>query len=142
MPHYQNIDIGLWPHRHDARKKNIPVSVRFACQDGIMHTLEGDVAYTRGDALLFGAHDDCWPVDAAYFMRSYNPASGTQAGQDGLYYKNDVIVVAAQMTEPFSINTMDGSLLHGEAGDWLVQYEHGHYGIVRDAIFAETYELL
>ena len=107
-----------------------------------MRTLEGEVSYARGDALLFGAHGDCWPVDAEYFTRSYTPASGTQAGQDGLYYKKNAIVAAALMTETFSVNTLDGSLLCGEAGDWLIQYEQGHYGIVRNAIFAETYELL
>ena len=124
------------------RKKTIPVSVRFAGRDGIMRTLEGEVAYVCGDALIYGAHGDCWPVGAAYFTQSYIPAPGTQAGQDGLYYKKPVIVTAALMTEAFSVNTPDGSLLYGEAGDWLIQYEQGHYGIVRDAIFSETYELL
>ena len=142
MRHYRNIDIDRWPHSRGVRKKTIPVSVRFAGQDGVMRTLEGDVAYARGDALVSGAHDDCWPVSAAYFTQSYVPAPGTRAGQNGQYYKKPVIVAAVLMTEAFSVNTPDGSLLHGEAGDWLIQYEQGHYGIVRDAIFVETYELL
>ena len=136
------MDIRRWPHCRGARKKDLPLSVRFAAEDGVMPTLEGDVAYVRGDALVSGVRDECWPIAASYFARNYFRAPGTQAGQDGLYYKKPVIVAAARMTESFSVNTPGGALLCGEVGDWLVQYEQGHYGIVRDEIFVETYELL
>jgi hypothetical protein len=141
MRHYQDMDIRQWPHCRSARKKDLPLSVRFATEDGTMHTLEGEVAYVRGDALVHGVHNERWPVDAAYFARNYSPSPGTQAGQDGRYYKKSITVIAVRMSEAFSINTPDGSLLRGVAGDWLVQYEQGRYGIVQDVIFAETYEL-
>jgi hypothetical protein len=142
MQRYQGMDIRAWPNCCSARKKTFPVPVRFADKDGVMNTLEGEVAYVRGDALACGVHNECWPIGAEYFAQNYIPMPGTQAGQDGLYYKKPVVVVVARMAEAFSINTPDGALLHGEAGDWLVQYELGHYGIVQDEIFAESYELL
>ena len=142
MRHYQDMDIRQWPHCRNARKKDLPLAVRFADTDGVMTTLEGEVAYARGDALACGVNNECWPIGAAYFARNYVPAPGTQAGQDGRYHKKPVIVAAARMAEAFSVNTPDGALLHGGAGDWLVQYEQGHYGIVQSDIFAQSYELL
>ena len=35
-----------------------------------------------------------------------------------------------------------GDRLHGEPGDWLLQYGPGDFGIVGDTIFAQTYEVL
>ena len=142
MRHYQDIDIRRWPRCRSARKKDLPFAVRFAVQAGVMATLEGDVPYARGDALAWGPRNERWPIAAAYFAENYLPAPGTKAGRDGQYCKKPVIVAAAPMTEDFSVAATGGALLRGEAGDWLVQYEQGHYGIVRHDIFSETYELL
>ena len=142
VPLYQDVDIRQWPHCRSARKKGLPLSVRFADKPGVMRTLEGEVAYVRGDALASGVQNECWPISAAYFAQNYVPTPGTQPGQDGQYYKKPHIVDVARMTEAFSVTTANGSQLCGETGDWLVQYEQGHYGIVRNEIFAESYDLL
>jgi hypothetical protein len=52
-------------------------------------------------------------------------------------------ILALQMEEPFEVMLADGeSRLTGRAGDWLVDYGDGSLGIVTQAIFATTYEIL
>jgi hypothetical protein len=47
------------------------------------------------------------------------------------------------MDTPFKVVLADGvSHLTGRAGDWLVDYGDGSLGIVTQAIFATTYEIL
>jgi hypothetical protein len=52
-------------------------------------------------------------------------------------------ILALQMDTPFKVVLADGvSHLTGRAGDWLVDYGDGSLGIVTQAIFATTYEIL
>jgi hypothetical protein len=52
-------------------------------------------------------------------------------------------ILALQMDTPFKVELADGiSHLTGRAGDWLVDYGDGSLGIVTQAIFATTYEIL
>ena len=106
---------------------------------GTLETLEGPVPYAAGDALLQGSQQEMWPVAYTYFQRAYVPASGQTMGQPGLYCKLPTPVAALHMAESFSASTTQGAVLHGKPGDWLVQYAPGHYGIVGEDIFAETY---
>jgi len=47
------------------------------------------------------------------------------------------------MQSPFEVVLADGiSHLTGRAGDWLVDYGDGSFGIVTQPIFATTYEIL
>ena len=47
------------------------------------------------------------------------------------------------MTEPFDVLLADGvSRLHGRPGDWLVDYGDGSLGVVTNAIFGVTYEIV
>jgi hypothetical protein len=47
------------------------------------------------------------------------------------------------MAEPFEVLLADGqSRLTGRPSDWLVDYGDGSLGIVSQAIFATTYEIL
>jgi hypothetical protein len=47
------------------------------------------------------------------------------------------------MEQPFEVMLADGvSRLTGHAGDWLIDYGDGSLGIVTQAIFATTYEIL
>lgn len=123
-------------------KKSIPVQVRFAAQAGTLHTLEGPVPYVAGDALLQGPQQEMWPVAYDYFSKVYAPASGQPMGQPGAYCKQPTPVAALHMAEPFSVSTVQGAVLQGKPGDWLVQYAPGHYGIVGGGIFAETYDVI
>ena len=130
----------------DARracKRALLVMVEFADSEGTLATIEGPVVYHRGDALLTGAHGERWPVPRARFDATYEAQAPLRPGKPGRYLKRPLRVWARQLREPFDV-TLDAGrgTLHGEPGDWLVQYAPGDHGVVATAIFAESYELL
>jgi hypothetical protein len=125
------------------RKKNIPVRVEFADQAGRMATLEGEVAYQAGAALLTGLKHERWPVERAYFDLNYSPQAPTRAGEAGLYIKKYRPVTAQQTQQPCAVEIgTAGQCIHAQAGDWLVTDSDGQRWVVAADIFAESYELL
>jgi hypothetical protein len=65
------------------------------------------------------------------------------AGVSGQYTSLPIRVIAMCMDQPFAVLLADGvSKLHGNAGDWLVDYGDGSLGIVARSIFASTYEII
>ena len=125
------------------RKLPVDVTVRFAAVPGRVATLEGEVGHAAGDAMLTGGEGEHWPVARARFDATYEPVPPTVAGQDGQYRKRPIAVLARRLEGTFSVPVGDGhDRLSGGAGDWLVQYGPGEFGIVSAAIFAATYEIL
>ena len=121
-------------------KKPIPVEVEFAGTDGVCKTLEGEVRYRAGDALLTGGRGERWPVKRDLFAASYQPVPPTRSGQNGLYRKLPALAHALRLTEPVDIPvSWQSDLLHGQPGEWLLLYSDGSYGVVQDEIFRETY---
>ena len=120
----------------------INIKVTFAKADGICQTLEGPVDYLSGDAILTGIAIENWPVVRAIFDKRYEPAEGTAFGSDGNYVKKPLEVFALRLEMPLDVTLPAGGVLHGEAGDWLLQYGPTDYGIVRDDIFRSTYDFL
>lgn len=121
------------------RKKPIAVKVKFADKAGNLTTLEGDVGYEAGAAILTGDTGVKWPVERAKFDASYDAVNGA----DGNYQKRPIEVLAMQLTEPTSVKVgYVNDLITGQVGDWLVQYGEGDFGIVGEEIFAKTYEIL
>jgi len=136
-------DIATDPRAQRARKRAVAVTVEFAEGDGTLPTIEGPVAYRRGDALLTGTHDDRWPVPRARFDATYEPQAPLRPGKPGRYLKRPLLVWALQLREPIDVRLdANRGTLHGEPGDWLVQYAPGDHSVVAAAIFAESYELL
>jgi hypothetical protein len=123
-------------------KRPINIKVTFAKADGICQTLEGPVNYLTGDAILTGIANENWPVMRAMFDKRYEPAEGTAFGSDGNYVKKPLEVLALRLEMPLNISLPAGGVLHGETGDWLLQYGPADYGIVRDDIFRRTYDFL
>jgi hypothetical protein len=123
-------------------KRPIPVQVRFADTDGVCNTLEGPVNYSRGDAILTGVAGETWPVGRTRFDDRYSPAKGTSAGDAGAYVKRPYPVLARRIDAPLDLVLPQRGVLHGAPGDWLLQYDLGDYGIVRDDIFRTTYEVM
>jgi len=121
-------------------KKTHKVSVAFALESGILETIEGPVAYERGDALLTGLAGESWPVGREFFSETYSPASpGIGHGQNGDYVKREILAWALQINEPFMVElTQQRGILQGKAGDWLLRYSADEYGIVRGDIFEAT----
>jgi hypothetical protein len=131
------------PHAIRVRKRPLPVRVRFAQTDGICPTLEGAVGYQSGDAIVSGVTGEQWPVSRETFLRSYEAVPPTAEGTNGTYVSRSREALARQLESPTDVTVgWQRDRLSGAVGDWLLQYADGSHGIVKDTIFAETYELV
>jgi hypothetical protein len=121
-------------------KKPLPVQVAFAAADGVCKTLEGEVRFRAGDALLTGGQGERWPVGRDLFLSSYEPVPPTAPGDNGAYRKRPAVAHALRLSAPAAVSVgWQNDPLHGQPGDWLVRYADATYGIVQDSIFRETY---
>jgi len=133
-------DLDHNPHALRVCKKPVPVDVEFATTDGICKTLEGEVHFRAGDALLTGGQGERWPVRHDLFSSSYQPVPPTRNGENGTYRKRPAIAHALRLTAPADVSvSWQHDPLHGQAGDWLIRYADGSHGIVQDQIFRDTY---
>jgi hypothetical protein len=131
------------PRRIKARKLGHEVQVQFASEDCSIQTKEGAVLAKAGDAILTGVEGERWRVSRSRFNANYHPVSPTHAGQDGKYVSVGRHILAVQMDGDFDVHLPDGvSVLTGKPGDWLIDYGDGSLGIVSQAIFETTYEVL
>ena len=125
------------------RNRPVRVDICFAKRDGVLKTLEGEVRYASGDALARGQLGDEWPIPRDRFWQTYEPDGDFSMGQDGAYRKKPVTLLAVQLTVPFEVTLSGGrGRLSGKPGDWLVEFSSEDWGIVNDAVFATTYEIL
>jgi hypothetical protein len=121
-------------------KKNELVDVEFARSHGSLQSREGKNSYSAGDALITGSTGDRWSVTRDRFNAKYSPVAPTRAGEDGKYANIPAPVLAQQMLQGFSVERQSGGdIIHGKAGDWLLQYAPGDYGIVEAVKFAKVY---
>jgi hypothetical protein len=126
-----------------ARKLEREVQVRFTPEACTVQTPEGLVHAQPGDAIVTGIAGERWRVSRAHFAAKYRPVPPSQPGEAGRYLSLRNRILALQMSEPFEVLLADGqSRLTGRASDWLVDYGDGSLGIVSQAIFATTYEIL
>ncbi len=138
-----SVTVSADPRRILARKIEHRVSVRFTPDPCIIETSEGRVHAAPGDAILTGVAGEQWRVSRARFAQKYRPLPPTVAGEAGVYLSLPNRVLALQVARPFEVVLADGvSHLQGRAGDWLVDYGDGSLGVVANAIFAQTYEIL
>ncbi|MGA7780952.1 MAG: PGDYG domain-containing protein [Paraburkholderia sp.] len=144
MIELKNLDL-----RSDAAAQRVvkdeTVTVEFAAGDGELMSLEGPNRYARGDALITGSTGDRWVVSRDRFDAKYVPADTALAhGESGDYRNRPAVVLALQMSEPFSLarSAAGGDVLRGTAGDWVMQYSPGDYGVVQAARFAKVYRLV
>ncbi|MGF6756280.1 PGDYG domain-containing protein [Paraburkholderia sp. GAS42] len=143
MIELKNIDLRIDPAAQ-RYVKDETVCVEFAPGDGELMSLEGPNRYTRGDALITGSTGDRWVVSRERFDAKYLPAAASLAhGDAGLYRNRPAVVLAKQMDAPFSMarTAAGGDVLRGTAGDWIMQYAPGDYGVVQAARFAKVYRL-
>lgn len=130
----------LHPRALQVMKLPVPVKVCFAMSPGTLKTKEGDVTYTRGDALLTGVEGDSWPVQRSIFDATYEPIEGTRSGSAGIYVKKPIRVWAIQLDHAEDVWIGRGTnRLHGMRGDWLVEYSGERFGVVSQDIFQKTY---
>ncbi|MDR5738306.1 MULTISPECIES: PGDYG domain-containing protein [unclassified Caballeronia] len=120
--------------------KSEVVSVDFATVAGELMSLEGPNRHAPGDAIVTGASGERWVVSRDRFDVKYLAEGGTVHGEAGAYRNRPSVVLAKQMNEPFSIaRSAAGDVLTGDAGDWVMQYAPGDYGVVKAARFAKVY---
>jgi PGDYG protein len=139
MLHLSQLDLATDPA---ARRvvKDEAVSVEFAAAAGELMSLEGPNRYARGDAIVGGASGERWVVSRERFDAKYVPEGGIAHGEAGTYRNLPSVVLAKEMNEPFSIaRSAAGDILTGDAGDWVMQYAPGDYGVVKAARFAKVY---
>lgn len=131
------------PQKVFALKRIREVNVQFTSTACTVKTREGLVHARAGDAIITGTAGDRWRVSRTRFAEKYRPVPPTLAGQDGLYVSLPNRIMAVRMSDAFEVLLADGvSQLSGQPGDWLVDYGDGSLGIVADAIFATTYEIV
>lgn len=139
--HLDSPDLRADPEARRATKDEV-VEVEFAASDGSLSSAVGLNHYRAGDALITGSTGDRWCVSRERFDAKYLPVSPARAGTDGAYRNRPVPVLAKQMHQSFSVaREAGGDVLHGVAGDWLLQYAPGDHGVVDRARFARVYRL-
>ena len=123
--------------------KDEVVLVEFAAGAGSLTSAVGTNRYATGDALLTGSTGDRWCVSRGRFDAKYRPEGWTQPGRAGRYRNLPVEVRAKKMRLAFSVaRTVGGDVLYGDAGDWLMQYAPGDFGVVANQRFATVYRVL
>ena len=116
------------------------VRVHFADEVGAIESREGPNHYAIGDALITGSTGDHWSVSRDRFDAKYVPLAGVTHGHDGEYQNKRVPVLAVQQAQAFAVErTAGGDVIHGQSGDWLMQYAPGDHGIVENAKFQKVY---
>ena len=131
------------PRHIHARKLVRQVQVLFTDTACTVQTPEGAVQARPGDAIVTGIAGERWRVSRSHFSDKYRPAATTHAGEAGAYLSLPNRILALRMSEPFDVLLADGaSRLHGRPGDWLVDYGDGSLGVVSNAIFDVTYEVV
>jgi hypothetical protein len=116
------------------------VDVIFAKADGELVSLEGPNRYQAGDALITGSTGSRWSVERSRFTLKYAAIPPARFGEDGRYRACPVPVLARQFDEAFKTSRCaGGDVLHGKAGDWLLQYAPGDFGIAEESRFAHVY---
>ena len=123
-------------------KRPLSIMVTFAKEDGICQTLEGQVSYCKGDAILMGIYGEKWPISRVSFDDRYMPLGGIVSGCEGTYIKKPLEALALKLEAALNITLSGGNILEGKPGDWLLQYAEGELGIVKDSIFLATYDFV
>ncbi len=120
--------------------KSETVHVSFAREAGELISLEGPNRYQPGDAIVTGSTGSRWSVARERFEAKYQAVPPLANGADGAYAARPVPVWARQFDQPFTAErSAGGDRLTGNAGDWLLQYGPGDFGIAADERFSRIY---
>lgn len=121
--------------------KDEAVTVEFAARAGELMSLEGPNRYQPGDAIVTGATGERWVVSRERFDAKYVPEQNVVHGEPGVYRNRPAVVLAKEMHDAFSLARSDaGDILTGVAGDWVMQYAPGDFGVVKAERFAKVYK--
>jgi hypothetical protein len=137
------VDISLEPDAFRAARRLYQVKVEFAEQPGTLATLEGEVGYHAGDALLTGQEGERWPVARDQFFATYKAAAPTRFGTAGTYRRREGTVWAWRADRMLDVVLSDGrGTLRASTGDLLVQFDSGDIAVMPEHIFRRSYRPL
>jgi hypothetical protein len=137
------VDISLEPGAFRAARRLYLVEVEFAEAAGTLATLEGEVRYRAGDALLTGQEGERWPVARDQFLATYEAAAPTRPGTAGTYRRREGTVWAWRADRMLDVVLSDGrGSLRANAGDLLVQFDSGDIAVMPEHIFRRSYRPL
>ena len=125
-------DLAADPRAVSVTKRPVPVTARFApTRRASARRGRGRSLTARATRSCEGVEGEVWPVDRAKFEASYDPVPPARMGQDGVYRKKPLRVLAVRLDAPLTVQVGERrDALRGEAGDWLLQYGPGDYGVV------------
>ena len=140
MLELKNIDLTTDPLAAYYVKTEV-VTVAFAQHEGELISLEGPNRYTAGDALITGSTGSQWSVSRHRFDAKYEALPPTATGEDGRYKARPIPILAKRISEPFTAaRSAGGDVLRGNAGDWLLQYGYGDFGVAEHHRFTQVYK--
>lgn len=120
--------------------KSETVSVSFAREAGELISLEGPNRYRAGDAIITGSTGSRWSVTRERFNAKYEAVPPLADGQDGAYSARPIPILARRFDQPFqAARSAGGDVLTGNAGDWLLQYGPGDFGVAANERFVRVY---
>ena len=120
--------------------KEETVDVTFAPADGELVSLEGPNRYEAGDAIVTGETGTRWSVSRDRFDARYDAVPPAVPGEDGRYRARPLPVLARQIDQAFRARRRaGGDWLQGAAGDWLLQYGPGDFGVAAQKRFRRIY---
>ncbi len=139
MLEFSNIDLSD-DSEAGAFVKDEVVTVEFAATAGVLLSAVGRNHYHAADALVTGETGDSWCVSRDRFDNKYIPIVPTKMGESGRYRNRPTPVWAKKINSDFTIaRSAGGDVLTGRAGDWLLQYAPGDYGVVAQTRFTAVY---
>ncbi len=113
----------------------ITVTAAQATEEMVWSTARGDALRAAvGDMVLYDSADpggDRWTVAPDIFADTYVSIGGDQ-------YRKTALVQAVQVSEPFSVQTLEGTAT-GAAGDWLARNPSGECWPITDEQFRRRY---
>ena len=119
----------------EAFKKPILIRFQKSSKDCLIRTLEGYVFCNKNDIIITGIMNEQYPLPAKEFLKNYKIINHYQAS------KRLKVVNCLEMHNKFKVKVSWGeSVLKGEKGDYLIEYNKNDFGIVQKNIFEKTYE--
>ena len=126
--HLTNKEISSLPFRSYRKVASFRLRARRLTQEdveqrgGVIHTMEGPVAFQPGDYLARGIQGEEYPIRPEAFAMLYD-VDTLEPDTEGFasYRSAPLLHQAAQITEPFTVERADGGLFTGKAGDYVMR---------------------
>ena len=116
-------------------KKPAKEKYEIADEPGTIETLEGPVKYPKGYYIMTGPKGEHYPISPEKF----NDLKDDHG--HGFCTPKKIVKIAKLADHSGSVDTSWGEKLHYNTGeDVIVRHGHNDYGVVKKAIFAQTYD--